>query len=681
MLASGSSLDTIKGQSRGAIRAAYWLAAVGLLVLLAAEIFLSSRQQSQVFDESDHLYAGYEYWKHGDFGRNPEHPPLAKLVAASALLPLELKEPADYPIPYFKAQDFFNGSKFLYAADADQLLERGRGMLLVFSLALALAVFASGREMFGAAAGLLAMTLFCLEPMVLANGGLITTDMSLSCMFFVSVWAFYRYTKRPTLGRLAVCAIAAGLTLAAMQSGVFLFPILGVIALTEVVFGRARPDGRGSRVGSAWRTAASLMVGLVVMAVVSYGVLWAFYGFRYAARPVGLAMTPTLDAFSAAIPNKAESAAIGFCARHHLLPEAYLYGWSDILQIPGLRVTYLLGRLHLGGKWFLFPVMILLKSTITLMVLVVLAPFAGVWRRGREFRFLAIPAVSYLLIAILSGMSAESRYLLPIYPFCIVLAGAAAWELARRSRGSAIGVAALLVFAAASSLHAFPGYLTYVNEAFGGPSNSYREVSNSNGDWGQGLKWLKSYVDANHVSDCWFDYSLPFVDPKYYGIDCKPLASAWAAHGLVPAAPVPRTISGTVLLSASELNGHLWGPGVLNPYEQFSHLRPDAEVGNVVLVYQGSFDVPLLSAYSHVNAAFKLMRGKQMAAAVTELEEAAKLAPDSAEIQSDLGDALAAAGKKDEARQANERALQLARSVHPEFQGRLIHQLEASGAK
>jgi hypothetical protein len=50
---------------------------LALLVLVAGEIFFSSRQESQVSDEADHLYAGYEYWKHGDFGRNPEHPPLA----------------------------------------------------------------------------------------------------------------------------------------------------------------------------------------------------------------------------------------------------------------------------------------------------------------------------------------------------------------------------------------------------------------------------------------------------------------------------------------------------------------------------------------------------------------------------------------------------------------------------
>jgi hypothetical protein len=56
----------------GTLRPAYRLAVLGLLVLITAQIFLSTRQESQTFDESDHLYAGYEYWKHADFGRNPD---------------------------------------------------------------------------------------------------------------------------------------------------------------------------------------------------------------------------------------------------------------------------------------------------------------------------------------------------------------------------------------------------------------------------------------------------------------------------------------------------------------------------------------------------------------------------------------------------------------------------------
>jgi hypothetical protein len=671
-----TSTNPVEIRSAGVLRPAYRMAVLGLLVLIAAQIFFSTRQESQTFDEADHLYAGYEYWKHGDFGRNPEHPPFAKLVAAVGLLPLHLKEPVPAPGRTFKYQDFVTASQFLYGADADSLLARGRGMMLLFVLGLALAVFAAAREMFSPEAGLLALALFAFEPMVLANGGLVTTDMALSCMMFVSVYAFYRYIKRPTPLRLALMSVAVGLALVAKQSGVFVYAVLGALALAEVLLRRERPNADNSRAAdgphaavSAKSKAASLIVPLLVTAVVSYAVLWAFYGFRYAARPAGMPMSPTLDIFAVAIPSKIERAAIFFCARHHLLPEAYLFGWSDILQIPGVRVTYLLGKLYIGGKWFLFPVLTLLKSTITFLVLLALVPFAGLWRSRREFLFLTIPAATYFVIAMFSGMNAESRYILPIYPFLIVLAGATAWQFVRRSRRWAIAVAALVLFAAASSLHAFPNYLAYANEFFGGPSNSYRLVSNANGDWAQGLKWTKSYLDANHITDCWSDYSDPAVDPGYYGIPCKRLTSGWVHRGIPAPVGLPAAISGTVLLSATELDGHLWGPGVLNPYGQFSHLRPDAVLGNIVLVYHGTFNVPLVSAYSHLAAAATLTRAHKLPEAVAEAQQAAQLAPDSADIQAGLGSALMAAGKTAEANQANATALHLRQTIHPEFQG------------
>jgi hypothetical protein len=83
------------------------LAAI-LLAIMAILLVTSVRQQSQTFDESTHLFAGFEYWKHADFGRNPEHPPFVKLLASLPLLPLGLHEPPPFPFPYFKAQDNFN---------------------------------------------------------------------------------------------------------------------------------------------------------------------------------------------------------------------------------------------------------------------------------------------------------------------------------------------------------------------------------------------------------------------------------------------------------------------------------------------------------------------------------------------------------------------------------------------
>jgi len=64
-----------------------------LLLALLGQLAYSVRQESLSWDEGNHIYAGYMSLKHGDFGLNPEHPPLVKMLAALPLLSMDLREP------------------------------------------------------------------------------------------------------------------------------------------------------------------------------------------------------------------------------------------------------------------------------------------------------------------------------------------------------------------------------------------------------------------------------------------------------------------------------------------------------------------------------------------------------------------------------------------------------------
>jgi len=59
------------------------------MLLFAVHLALISRANTITWDEPDHIYSGYMSW-HGDFGLNPEHPPLVKFVATVPLLPMQL---------------------------------------------------------------------------------------------------------------------------------------------------------------------------------------------------------------------------------------------------------------------------------------------------------------------------------------------------------------------------------------------------------------------------------------------------------------------------------------------------------------------------------------------------------------------------------------------------------------
>jgi Dolichyl-phosphate-mannose-protein mannosyltransferase len=651
---------------------------VALLALMGVLLVTSVRQESQTFDESSHLFAGFEYWKHADFGRNPEHPPLAKLLASLPLLSMALKEPPVVPIPYFKGQDFVNSSQFLYSGDADGMLLRGRMVIALFSVALGFLVFVAAREMFDPLTALLALGLFAFEPVLLANGALVTTDMPLACLFFASVYTFYRYIKRPSLSRLAICAAAAALTIVTKHSGLLIVPTLVLLACVEIF---ARRFGSVDEVPpEAWdrrRHLRQFALAFVVICVASYFLLWAIYGFRYAARPGQLQMIPTLASYSAGLKHPLQQAVITFMARHHLLPEAYLYGWVDILLIPGTRSTFLFGHVFGTGQWFFFPAVFLVKTTLTLLALLLLAPFAGIRDRRRELLFLTIPIGFFFGVAIVSMLNLGVRHLLPIYPFCIVLGAAAAGSLVRRSVAGRVVVTALLVLTVVSAMRSFPDFLAYSNEIAGGPSRTYLVVTDSNADWGQGLKWTKRYLDQHPAPECWFDSYNPLVPVSYYGVQCKPLLTGMGhLVGIGPPGTTPSTISGVVLVSATETSGILWGPDTLNPYATFRDRQPDAKIGDVVLVYHGSFDVPLLAAQSKATSAGGLLRQHRFPEAVALAQDAVQLAPDSAEVNAVLGQALLASGREEEGKQANAKALHLAQTIHPDYQRYLIERLQ-----
>jgi tetratricopeptide (TPR) repeat protein len=225
-----------------------------------------------------------------------------------------------------------------------------------------------------------------------------------------------------------------------------------------------------------------------------------------------------------------------------------------------------------------------------------------------------------------------------------------------------------LLFQAISVTRAYPAYLAYANELWGGPSQTHLLLSDSNADWGQQLKSTKRYLDQRGIKDCWFVYFAEgVVDDRYYGIPCKPLPtmdSLWVGEP----ADAPPAIDGVVLISAGDLSGFEFGAGPLNPYEQFKHVRPTAVIDYGVFVFEGHFEIPLAAALSHNQKAENLMREGKRSEALVEAQQAVALAPDSVQSNAMLGDILAALGRSDDAHRSYAKALNLAQTVEPEFQ-------------
>ncbi len=178
------------------------------------------------------------------------------------------------------------------------------------------------------------------------------------------------------------------------------------------------------------------------------------------------------------------------------------------------------------------------------------------------------------------------------------------------------------------------------------------------------------------MTECWFVYFAAGVaEPSYYGIPCKPLPTINTLWLNLPF-DVPTTINGPVLVSASNLSGVEFGPGSLDPYGQFKSLKPTAVIDRGVFVFDGTFDLPLGAAISKVQKARNLVEQKQVDQALQEAQAAVALAPDSIQTQLALGDVLLAMGQPQQARANYEKALELAKTIEPEFQIRSLPGIE-----
>jgi 4-amino-4-deoxy-L-arabinose transferase-like glycosyltransferase len=632
-----------------------------LLIVLGVQLFFSVRRESQTWDEGNHIFTGYRSWTHGDYGLNPEHPPLVKLFVTVPLLWTQPKSPA-LEERFFKEDAFLRGKEFLYQNDPDKILAQTRTAAAILTLLTALVVFFGTREMFGTGAAFVALTLLVFDPNLLAHGALITTDVGLACFMFLSVYMFYRFVKAPSALRLIAAGVSVGLVLAVKHTGLLVLPILFLLTICEIFGART----------------LKLLGSLALIMLIGWIVLWSTYRFHYDARPNGLQMNPPLATYVEGL-KPYEAWPIRTAARFHVLPESYLYGLVDVKLTANYYTSYLLGKVYAHNVWFYFPVAFLIKSTVAVLALFLLTAGVIATRRlnhWREIIFLVVPVIFYLIVALTVGMNIGVRHILVVYVFLYVLIGGAMWALMAKNRKWTYGVGILLLVHAASSVRAFPNYIPYANELWGGPSQTHKYLTDSNSDWGQQLKSVKQYLDQRGVKECWFLYFAEGVaEPSYYDIPCKPLPTISTLWLNVPI-EVPTSIDGPVLISASNLSGVEFGPGSLDPYGQFKLLKPTAVIDNGVFVFDGKFDMPLAAAISKVQKAQNLAAAKQLDQALREAQAAVALAPDSIQTQLAVGDILRAMDQPQQARPVYEKALGLAKTIEPEFQIRSIPYIE-----
>ena len=143
-------------------------------------------------------------------------------------------------------------------------------------------------------------------------------------------------------------------------------------------------------------------------------------------------------------------------------------------------------------------------------------------------------------------------------------------------------LAILLFWQAISVISIFPSFLSYFNEAVGGPDKGYLYAVDSNLDWGQDLKRLVKWTDENGVDKIYLDY-FGGGNPDYY---LKTKYAPW--WGQRAEAELPK--GSYLAVSASLLQGGKGRAtkGFDQPTEYYKWLdkyTPFAKIGHSIFVY------------------------------------------------------------------------------------------------
>jgi hypothetical protein len=358
--------------------------ALGVCVLLitgfAAVAWCAARTKCATFDEPYHAMAAWVQHVRGNYSMDPEDGPLFHALAASATGPAALS--ADFSDPQFEGVPNDRGLQWpwllrtLYRTpgnDADAFLLRQRTAMLAVGVALAVLLCAWAWKLGGAAAGVVATTLFCLDPNFLAHAPLVKNDVAFTLVMAAmagAVWAAGRRLSGP--GAMLV-AVLAPIGLAIKFSALLLLPILaGLLLVRALLPWRWQGAGRagGTIVG---RIAVALGLALLT-AGLSWAGVWAAYGFRFGpSRDASVSLnvdqvialtrqaelvrqtrhperSPTPADWAAYRPSATLQAA-QWVLQRRLLPQAFIDGFVYTYQSTLLRDGYLRSLSSSRPRW------------------------------------------------------------------------------------------------------------------------------------------------------------------------------------------------------------------------------------------------------------------------------------------------------------------------------------------
>lgn len=234
------------------------------------------------------------------------------------------------------------------------------------------------------------------------------------------------------------------------------------------------------------------------------------------------------------------------------------------------HLSYLNGQRRQQGWWNYYPVVASYKVPVGIGVILLLS-FLTLWSTSPRWAEwgLFLPMLAWTLFMMNSKVNLGFRHFLPPYAFMLMLASRCllapglAWSALAWSAVAATGIHPLFYYS---------DYLCYINAPWTKP---YLAISDCNVDWGQALKQVRTWLDAQPGEK-------RTVSLFYFGNDEGCVNYYLNGRVVVLDQYSPRPTSGLLLISPVRLAG-VYESG--DPYRALRSHEADDVIGNSILVF------------------------------------------------------------------------------------------------
>ena len=394
----------------------------------------------------------------------------------------------------------------------------------------------------------MAAACFALGPNLLAHGPLATMELPVvacASAMFLGFWSFLRSgSLRAFFGTAAI----GGLAMSCKFTTILVPPILAMAWAVDLwVRGGEAGSGPIRRAAGIARVVIPGMAGFVLVMVAANLAVTGFATLPLSANGGDHPLlegrfTPGVRRWLAGVFESSWPADwVGFA--------------TQVVHQRNGGPSYLLGERRMTGWLAYYPITLAVKVPLAFWFLAGARALAG-RRIGGDRAWFAPLVVGLFLLAAVVGSKRNYgvRYLLPVATPAIVWVSGLA-EGGRWSRRSSLaGLAGM----AASVALIHPHELSYFNAAAGGPIGGRRILSDSNLDWGQGLRALaRLQRDRPELRDLTL-YYFGDTDPVHYGVTGPRVV--FDANRTPRGLPPVLTVGTEYLAVSASLQWGPWGP-------------------------------------------------------------------------------------------------------------------------